>query len=1030
MTIPNVNTSLSDESFFVDLNGDDTSDCVAVFFDLSGYLLKCLGNTNERNIGVMEVNNPKDWVYRLYSEESTGVDPLPDIDYLEIESLFNQPFLGVDNTVASNPFTSGDIKRAIYQYNGYTNQEYTSSELGVPNSTYLRSPSLDRSTDFTYEYSDVDARTTTDFAGNNVDIPRKTTKYFSSANQPTNKFDAFTDILGTYTDFFGSLSMNSPIVRSSSSYTLNQEGTTGPTGGVIESSFLFSGLTYGNALANTGRKRWNYGPVYPWAKSWHSIYQYLKYGGRAIIFSSYEEKGNNQLSDLEFIDKISASKYSFDLIISLSRTENEFSRTIANVRKDCIAITYVDRSFTETVPGLTTSGIPQTPKPFVENLGGLFKLRYLPDSELFLAGGTSGITSGFGQSFGTSSEFINWIDNNYLNRRTYPSKLIKWNYDTGEITRSSYGLDPGSIDIVRFYDNYHSMPLYLQPSAFDSVVFNDDNYVTSAPGIKGSHASHPAYSDQDFLGFISNLYGFQIEELPYSIYGITYQNSSISVGEQIIPYPIFPVMWDNTLNFSYLFSARQLFYPAGQLKYFGVSGSSMDSDFHSKMNGITECSYKYKNLFETSLDAGNSGLIYNTQSGWTFGYFDDNPSLKRLSPLSDWEAPSPYSINAYTHQNLPIGDPDAYPGPYYTPFIDVRKTFNKAREQWVQNGNSYKVSSLDDMIFLPSDINNVASSYLTMIANNWDQSPLTGTISIGLPSFREFPDEVPGNFGVFEADLFTSIFGLPSNNLDSGYGFPNSQPTDYYVGNTSDKVQIIQECAEANFLDYYSRLVGVVNIANIYTPTLPKGTSHGEPGWWLNHPDRIKWWGCTCAGLPSFFQEFFHMGTTQPVALGTGFPPSPTVEPYGWHDIDCIEFGPNGTTTDVLAPGSTYCAFIGFRNRHPRLYIHNTDLAGNSFGATASEYPSPINPYSPFVDIQGSSYIISGTTTDTHPGLVRGGSFANLYLPFLTMPGWRTFDDIPVNGVPYGRSTYSRWPGGYDTPQSLTLRLKSKYNTD
>lgn len=35
MTLPNVNTTLEDDTFFVDLNGEDTSDCVAAFVDLA-----------------------------------------------------------------------------------------------------------------------------------------------------------------------------------------------------------------------------------------------------------------------------------------------------------------------------------------------------------------------------------------------------------------------------------------------------------------------------------------------------------------------------------------------------------------------------------------------------------------------------------------------------------------------------------------------------------------------------------------------------------------------------------------------------------------------------------------------------------------------------------------------------------------------------------------------------------------------------------------------------------------------------------
>ena len=1075
MTIPNVTTTLDDDSFFVDLNGEDTSECVSVFFDLNGYLLRSLGTTSERQEGVMIIENPQQWVYRLMSEEPTGIITSSDIEYT-LEELFNQPFLAVDQTVPSQLYTNNDIKRAIYQYNGYINNEEASSyALGVNDENYSNASSLNRSSNFSTDPSDTsESFMIPTFDGRTVSVDFSLIDNLLTLNSPYFSYDTFSNTFSSYPDFFSNFSLGT-VAGSASPYVGGSQtnrtiggstGSSGPQSSTLPSFFNPIGLTYGNIRANSGAKRWRFGPVFPWAKYWFSIYNYLQYGGRVVIFSNYEEKtnANRFLQDYELIDKLTQKKYSFDLIISLNKLENELARVVSNLRKDCICVTYLDRTFTETIPGLTASEGPEPPKPFIENLGGLFKLRYIPDSELFVRGGTSGITSGFDQSFGSSSEFISWLNNNYLYKSTYASKVARWDPDTGEVTKSSYGLEEGDIHIARFYDSYHTMPVKISTDALDTVVFNDDDYVSMGPGLHGSHSNHPAFEDPLFISFIRDVLGIDFDaetSFPYEIRGMTLQNSTVVAynGENYAPMTIFPVIWTLTQEFAWEYSARQLFYPAGELKYFGVSGETMESEFYQKINGITECAYKYTNLFNTLLATPSEGdeIFYNVPAGYSYVIRTPNAvDISRNIPLENWESPAPITNGAVTHSSRkrPIGDPEHSTlgsSPYYPPFIDVRKTFNKAREQWVQNGNHYKTASLDDLVFLPSDTNNMSSSLFTYKANNWYAQPLTSVLNIALPSHRHFPDifgfgpsrEIVGPEIVtpinqnpilsglaISADVYTSLWGMFSNNIDSGYGWPDGTPTDYYVGNTADKIEVMKQTAIADFLDYHSRVTGIINSANIYTPTLPKGTSHGEPGWWLNHPDRIKYWGCTCAELPSFFREYFSMGSTGNVVFASGFPPAPLGPPDGWNDIDCIEFGPNGTTTDVLASGSTYCAFIGFRNRHPRLLIHNTDLNGSIIGATAQEYPSPVN-YGPYkmVDNQGSSSLLSGITSNTHPGLVRGGTFANLYLPFLTMPGWRVFDDIQVNGVPFGRSSNTFWPAyGYNNPQALTLRLKSKYD--
>ena len=115
--------------------------------------------------------------------------------------------------------------------------------------------------------------------------------------------------------------------------------------------------------------------------------------------------------------------------------------------------------------------------------------------------------------------------------------------------------------------------------------------------------------------------------------------------------------------------------------------------------------------------------------------------------------------------------------------------------------------------------------------------------------------------------------------------------------------------------------------------------------------------------------------------------------------------------------------------------IHSTDLEGSIMGATSSEYPNTA-PYGmgglgQVTDVDGVSWLSSGTTTDVNPGLVRGGTFANLYLPFLMQPCGRVFDNITPGGIHYGRSSANAsnaW--GWDFPSSVSLQLKSKYDPD
>ena len=1079
MTIPNVNTIIEDDTFFIDLNGEGTSDCVAVFVDFGGHLLKSLGTTAERQNGVMQIDNLEDWSSRLASENVTGVDILPENLPATIQDIFKQPFLGIDQSSGGFFLQEKDLKNAIYLYNNYITEEQASNFLGLPVERQMtagtqgvvnsdiskqgkisirrqadvnpQAPNQRRALDFNLESvtipDDIDAGSIQDQLINEFRDP-----LWSPLFDP---YNAYSQLFGSFDNYTDQSSQGERSARNGRSVVtdnidvfVNSSGFSGTTARATSSNpslpdpstDLFLGLTYGNTRANQGHKRFKYGPISPWTKTWFSIENYLKYGGNAIVFSNYENE--NPIGDVEVLQKMLSKKYTFDLLVSLSKPQNDLMRIIANVRQDCIAVTYVDRTFTEEDPAGLTTDVPNTgPKPFLENLGGLFKLRSIPDSELFVSGGTSGITSGFNQSFGSSSEFVTWLNENYLHEYTYASRISNWNQDTGGISYSSYGLSAGDIHIAKFYENWTKLYNVVPPDALDYTVFDEDNRKTLGPGINGSHAAHPAWLDEDFREGIEFLFGIPASlPIPYTLDGITLRNSSVSVGEEIYKYPIFSVYWNNAVSpGGPFFTPRQLFYPASDLKYFGVSGSTMESSFKNDINGITECFYKYQKLFD--IDLANSteesdDILYNLQAGYSKSVLaEEGNQLFGIVPVQNFPSNGPYNTRTIINTNRNFTDPASPFEPFFSPFIDVTKTFSKAKEQYITNGYSAHNSSVDNLRFLPADGNNMASSDLPQFAINMlNYGPMGGALNIGLPDIVTYPPGTVNSCSRYRTDALTSAYGLPSNCIDSGYGFPGTAPATYYVGNTGDKITIIKEYSEANFLDYHDKIVSLVNSVNPYAgPTL--GTSQGQPGWWLTASgNENKYWGCTCSQLPELFQEYFFMGSTKLLGLGVGFPPVPS-DNRGFVDIDCIEFGPNGTTTDVLAAGSTYQAYIGFRNRHPKLMIHSTDLEGSIMGATSSEYPNTA-PYGmgglgQVTDVDGVSWLSSGTTTDVNPGLVRGGTFANLYLPFLMQPCGRVFDNITPGGIHYGRSSANAsnaW--GWDFPSSVSLQLKSKYDPD
>ena len=120
MTIPNVTTSLDDDTFFVDLNGEDTAEHITVFIDLQNNLINAIGNTNERNQNKLTVSSVQDWVYRLYSEEATGVLASSVLSGYGVSEITRLPFLHYAGTDSLNqPEIEQFIRSVILDNSGF-----------------------------------------------------------------------------------------------------------------------------------------------------------------------------------------------------------------------------------------------------------------------------------------------------------------------------------------------------------------------------------------------------------------------------------------------------------------------------------------------------------------------------------------------------------------------------------------------------------------------------------------------------------------------------------------------------------------------------------------------------------------------------------------------------------------------------------------------------------------------------------------------------------------------------------------------
>ncbi len=270
-------------------------------------------------------------------------------------------------------------------------------------------------------------------------------------------------------------------------------------------------------------------------------------------------------------------------------------------------------------------------------------------------------------------------------------------------------------------------------------------------------------------------------------------------------------------------------------------------------------------------------------------------------------------------------------------------------------------------------------------------------------------------FDVAVQEAIFSLNGWASNRYDSGEGFYDGAgrpvPTQYFVP-PEHKNDYAAYSAEQNFLEYKKRGAALLWGVDIYGSTL--SNESGKPGYEI-HSQRDnglhRFWGCTCAQLPDFFREVFEVGRTSggvPVSSQSGVNKEQFDE-SGYTPIRCIEFGPNETTAQVTAEGSTYCAFIGFEDRFQELYLDYRDTSGRMMGGTAQEFPCKLSSGAFGVrntdEVGRSIDWLTGATKDTHPGYARGGTFANMYLPYRAneqiWPNFRV-PYIYVGGAGYG----------------------------
>jgi len=977
MTIPNVTTSLDDDTFFVDLNGEDTAEHITVFIDLQNNLINAIGNTNERNQNKLTVSSVQDWVYRLYSEEATGVLASSVLSGYGVSEITRLPFLHYAGTDSLNqPEIEQFIRSVILDNSGFN---LGPSQYSVSNA-----------------YSFIDLSFDNPVPGLNTNT-RNTISNFTPLS--SNSF------------YSGGSNLNNigPVVRGSTNYNVSSNLWLNQDQGSYPAFTYYYGFTGGNQFANQGYKRWPYGPIGNWSSTWWAVYNFLRYGGQALIVSSPSGTTASMVNDI--ISDLSKSNLDFDSITCLNGVDNYIARKVANTRKDCVAITTVDESF---FPTNDTKSTGYTGGPvFTGYTGGIqFRLKWVDNFKQ-------------NSDFGSSADLKQWANETYLDDYMYSSGVANYNVNTGEITKSTIGLQPGEAHIARNYLPLHK--LTVRPRNLDPQTMYMGYY--HLPGIFGTHWDHPFFSWISFNG--------QPLSGPLTTQGYTYEQMPASY---LSAYPTkelwFPLRTPNP-DARYqdpLWNAANVFYCAGDVKVFGASGEGLTASILNYL-GVTESPNKILQILQgiSGSSAANDnkavvGVTYDSSNA-PYIYIDDQYNKNFIGSRSGYDL-----LDLQGSPNL-NGTDDS--NAFIPPFIDVRKSFDKAREQY--NLTSGQRPTISQVKYIPhSEGNGYASGMFSEWLKYWDYSN-AGMFGV---VFDELPDWQPGvnDSVLFGLDLTWALNGFPSARIDSGLGENTPVPSESkYTIPTEIKHEYFVHAITQNWLEFQKRVVALLNAGDIYSPDPPSATA-GDLGWWLaQDPERVeKYWGCTCANLPQFFREYLQMGTSGggiPMGNIGGFD-AQDLDDNGYTPIDCFEFGPNGTTTDVLAPGSTYCAFIAFRDQHPKLYLHHQDANGNPFGETGGlEYPNLLcgSDFWESTTVRGTSFLYpSGVSLDYHPGYCRGGTMAGLYLPYLDAPLMLNKQGIPNYGIKYGMHIFYVTNGGPYQPGAdqgfgNTIQFRSTY---
>lgn len=949
MTLPNVTTSLDDDSFFVDLNGELTAEHTTVFFDFDG-MIKAIGTTSERSSGILTVDNLQEWSNRLSSFESTGitVDAESDVNTIySYDFILKQPFLSkVSNSVYAES-SYAYAKAYLPILNGYLElPDQESSNIVFNNQPYYRSEDLQM-----------------DVAGN-INFSREAT----STTEPS----IYYKFNNTASKIFSSFIPEQVI----------------GDGGIGVDDYYTIGLTFGNHLANQNIPRWPFGPVAGWDTLWWSVFNFMEYGGNAIIVAP-DVAGVTASKVNSVTNKLLTSQYSFDTITCLNGLDNEIARNIANQKRDCIAITTLSNS---EIIGDDSDGSGVTAPPGITNKpegvsgsGYLFKI-----VNAWLTGGAWGTN-------GTSADLKYWENNAAVGRISYPSGVANYNPNTGGVTLSTdYGLGTGEMHLATTMIEFSDFPIRTLPRYFNSDTHEDSKYI--GPGIDG----HLTFNNL-VVGLIDGLEN----GMTYDLRGATSEGISgdlfanLPTQKVIVRTPV-----PNKQRQSADYKLGDLFYPAGDLKFFGASGSTYSQRLLDIM-GNTESSSLYQNIKNgisgsTALNGGIVGPNYpNTEdmnvdgTGYVGGIitiFDpifgpQNAYAFDGELANDDSTNTVFSTSFHSKTDSPNLNYNNRLRPFTPFFMDVRKTFEKATEQF--NTSGYSRPSISQLVFNPSDSKNISSYHTTQL-------------------YKDFPNYNQAALGVFHVDangrgiipgdsliineLQYAIYGWPANRFDTGEGFETftDGPTRYAVPREY-KNNYVAYTAEQNYLEFRHRSAALLWGVDIYGSTLssdPKGPGYflrEEAGNGLN-----RFWGCTCADLPDFFREVFEVGKTSgglPSSADSGddIENRDQFNESGYTPIRCIEFGPNETTAQVTAEGSTYCAFIGFEDRFQDLYLDYRDTNGEMMGGTAQEFASyPLSPAAvTTTDELGLSIDwITGQTRDIHEGFARGGTFANMFLPY------------------------------------------------